>query len=287
MTEASTAARRIAVYLAVTVALSSVFWFLIIREGHLAAKGGAYVFGLMWCPGVAALVASLATGRPLREIGWRWPRWRFLGLAWAIPLAYAAVAYGATWALGLGGVPNPAFVSWISTRYGSTGPAAVAAYLLVLATVGVLVSCVSGLGEEIGWRGFLVPELARTMPFHRVALLSGAIWSVWHYPILLFADYNAGTPAWFGLLCFTVMVVGIAFVFAWIRIESGSVWPAALLHGSHNLFVQGVFDRLTSDTGATKWIIGEFGAALALVAVAAGWLTWRRFARSPGALAPA
>jgi membrane protease YdiL (CAAX protease family) len=105
--------------------------------------------------------------------------------------------------------------------------------------------------------------------------VSGAIWAVWHYPILLFADYNAGTPAWYALTCFTVSVVGIGFVFAYARLKSGSVWPAAILHGSHNLWIQGVFTPLTRDTGRTRWVIDEFGAALAVTAVGVAWLTSR------------
>jgi membrane protease YdiL (CAAX protease family) len=81
-----------------------------------------------------------------------------------------------------------------------------------------------------------------------VALISGVIWSVWHYPILFFADYNASTPAWYGAACFTVMVVGLSFAFAWMRLKSGSLWTAVLLHASHNLFIQRVFDPLTTDT---------------------------------------
>jgi hypothetical protein len=53
------------------------------------------------------------------------------------------------------------------------------------------------------------------------------------------------------------------------------VWPAVLLHGSHNLYVQGVFDRATVDTGPTEFWIGEFGAGLAVVAVVVALLSRR------------
>jgi hypothetical protein len=53
------------------------------------------------------------------------------------------------------------------------------------------------------------------------------------------------------------------------------VWPAAILHASHNLFVQGFFDRVTVDTGPTRWLTGEFGAALAVAIGATAWLFWR------------
>ena len=140
---------------------------------------------------------------------------------------------------------------------------------------GSLASLLSATGEELGWRGFLVPTLARTMSFGRTAVISGAIWAAWHVPLIVFADYNGGTPAWYSVLCFVVMVVSLGVPFAWLRLRSGSVWPAAILHASHNLFVQGFFDRVTVDTGPTRWLTSEFGAALALAIVGTAWLFWR------------
>jgi len=267
--------RRVGTYLALTLAFSTVFWVLIVRAGTMAASGGVWIYALMWSPGAAAIAASLLTGRRLSAIGWRW-NWTWALLGYFIPVGYAAVAYGSSWALGLAGVPNETFLASITQRFGGTEGEALTKFLLLQGTAGVALSCLSGLGEEIGWRGFLVPELARTMSFTRTALVSGAIWAAWHYPVLLFADYNAGTEAWYGLACFTVSVIGIGFVFAYSRLKSGSVWPAAILHGSHNLWIQGVFTPLTRDTGHTRWVIDEFGAALALTAIGVGWLTWTR-----------
>lgn len=283
MSDRTSVSFRVGLYVLLTFAFSATFYVLIVRAGHLDGGGGFWVVGLMWCPAAAAVAASLATGRPLRAIGWRWS-WRYAALAYAIPVAYALVAYGATWALGLGRLPDPVFAAAVYVRFRSASPAAgFARFLLLQATAGVALSCLTGLGEEIGWRGFLVPELARSASLPRVALVSGAVWAVWHWPVLLLADYNGGTRPGYSLACFTVLVLGISFVFAWIRLASGSVWPAAILHGSHNLWIQQVFDPLTGNTGPTPWIIGEFGAALALVAIAAGWLAWRAGSR----LAPA
>jgi membrane protease YdiL (CAAX protease family) len=93
-------------------------------------------------------------------------------------------------------------------------------------------------------------------------------------PLIAFADYNAGTATWYAVLCFAVMVVSLAVPLAWLRLRSGSVWPAATLHASHNLFVQGFFDRVTVDTGPTRWLTSEFGAALALTVGATALLVW-------------
>jgi membrane protease YdiL (CAAX protease family) len=77
------------------------------------------------------------------------------------------------------------------------------------------------------------------------------------------------------VLCFGVMVVAMGFPFAWLRLRSGSVWPAAILHASHNLYVQGFFDRVTVNTGFTNWLTSEFGAGLAITIGITAWLFWR------------
>jgi membrane protease YdiL (CAAX protease family) len=246
-------------FLVLTFALSAIFWWLIIDAGSLGAHGGLYVLALMWCPGVGALITRLIFQHDIRGEGWRPGAPRWLALAYLLPVAYATVAYGAVWMLGLGGVDLSRFTTGTVT-------------FLVLGTIQSLISAT---GEELGWRGFLVPKLAKTMSFGRLAVLSGAIWAVWHFPLIIFADYNSGTATWYSLLCFAVMVVALAVILAWLRLRSGSVWPAAILHASHNLFVQGFFDRVTVDTGPTPWLTSEFGAGLAITIGLTAWLFWR------------
>jgi len=247
------------VFLGLTFALSAVFWWLIVAAGSLEARGGMYVLALMWCPGVSALVTRFAFHRTLRGLGWKWGETRWAALAYVLPLGYAGVAYGLVWLTGLGALDLSRFQTGVAT-------------FIVL---GSLQSLLSATGEEIGWRGFLVPALARTMSFGRTALLSGMIWAAWHVPLIVFADYNAGTPWWYAVTCFAVMVVALSVPMAWLRLRSGSLWPAAILHATHNLFVQAFFDRVTVDTGPTEWLTGEFGAAMAVSIGVTGLLFWR------------
>jgi membrane protease YdiL (CAAX protease family) len=246
-------------FLGLTFGLSAIFWWLIIAAGSLGARGGNYVLALMWCPGVSALITRLIFQRNVRGEGWRLgaPRWAIL--AYLLPVVYATAAYGLVWLTGLGGVDLGRFKTRVVT----------------FVVVGSLQSLLSATGEELGWRGFLVPTLARTMSFRRTALISGAIWAAWHVPLIVFADYNGGTPTWYSVLCFAVMVISMGVPFAWLRLRSGSVWPAAILHASHNLFVQAFFDRVTVDTGPTRWLTSEFGAALALALGVTAWVFWR------------
>ena len=77
------------------------------------------------------------------------------------------------------------------------------------------------------------------------------------------------------------MAVGISFAFAWLRLKSGSVWTAALLHASHNLYIQGYFDVVTVESDTTMYLTGEFGAGLAIAAVVVAFVFWRLRDRLP------
>ncbi len=259
-------------YLVLVLALSPIFYAPMLRSGRMIFWA---VFGIMWCPGLAALITCRIAGRSLRTLGWHWPKGRYIVLGYFVPLGYATVAYGAVWALRLGGW-NAAFLSQIAHRRGLPPWGVLPFFILMQATLGMVMSLTTALGEEIGWRGFLVPELAKQMSFTKVSLVSGVVWAVWHWPAILFLNYNAGTNGLYALCCFTVMVVAISFIFAWVRLKSGSLWPAALLHASGNLFIQDVFDRLMRDTGRTRWYTTEFGIALAVTSVLFAVYFWRR-----------
>ena len=271
--------RGLMAYLFFTFALSSLFYFLILKSGHLGAGRGVYVTGLMWCPAAAALLTCRYLGRNIGSLGWAWGKTRYQLMSYVIPLLYATATYSMVWLTGLGGFYNKEFVAQTMTSFG-LGPlpawATILLYLFFVGTTGMIRSCSTALGEEIGWRGFLVPELARQTSFTATALVSGCIWALWHYPILIFADYHAGTPTWYGLTCFTVMVVAVSFIFAWMRLKSGSLWTGVLLHGSHNVFIQAFFTPLTTNTGRTRYIIDEFGAGLAIVSILFGAYFWFR-----------
>jgi uncharacterized protein len=100
------------------------------------------------------------------------------------------------------------------------------------------------------------------------AIFIGIIWGLWHLPIVLLSDYNNGTPAWFSLPCFFIGIVSVSVPLTRSRLRSGSVWPCAILHGSHNLFVQVFFSPLAAPRGTlTPYVIGEFGIALPAIAV--------------------
>ena len=268
--------KKVITFLGLTFALASVFYYLIISSGTFPAT---YALGIMWCPGLAAIATQLIFDHNLSGIGWKFGQGRYLLASYLLPLAYVAVTYLLIWLTGLGRFDPAALEKFISEANGpsSTPFGVVGTYFVYMLTLGFLVNCFAALGEEIGWRGLLVPELARTNSFTATALISGGIWSVYHWPLILSGQYSSeGTPAWFALVCFTVMVIGISFPFAWLRLKSKSLWGAVIMHAAHNLFIQAIFNQLTSDTGLTKYVADEFGLGLALIGLLLAFIFWRK-----------
>jgi len=282
--------RPLVLYLLLVFAISSIGYALVIVSGHVAGANGLYVRQLMWSPAIAAILTMAICRRPLAQLGWRWGSWRWQILAWLVPLLYAAIAYGIVWTSGLGHVPNPEYLSHAHQAIGlPISPSAAAALMAVLTgTIGTL-NISNALGEEIGWRGFLVPELYRVTNgnFTATGLISGAIWGLWHTPVLLLADYNnAGVPRWSSLTNFLLMVVASGIVFAWFRLRSASLWTGVVMHTSHNVFIQQFFTPITQNTGRTNYFIDEFGMLVPALVLLFAIYFWTRRGELPTAPEP-
>lgn len=150
-------------------------------------------------------------------------------------------------------------------------------FFVLNGVIGLFGSMSTALGEEIGWRGFLVSHLNNITSFTSTSLISGMIWAIWHYPLIIWGHYNGGTPIWYGLTCFTVAVVSASFIYTWFRLKSGSLWTGVMLHASHNLFIQSFFTPITIVSNPrTNYFIDEFGAVLAAVTLIAALYFWTR-----------
>lgn len=268
---------KVSLFLILTLVFSSLSYMPIIRAGTANVNGGIFVLTMMWSPGLAAILTQLIATRSLRGLGWRLGSARWLGIAYILPVVYTLPVYALTWLTGLGSLLNPYTFSPLTRQYSSPDLAnALMVFALIKATQGVVENLIFSLGEEIGWRGLLVPELAKMTSFTKTALLSGIVWAAWHIPGIFLADLNSGgTPNWYAAIMFTVMIIAISFPFAWLTLKSGSLWPAVLLHTTHNIFIQGFFDRLTGNTGITPYITGEFGVGLALASLVVAHFFWR------------
>jgi membrane protease YdiL (CAAX protease family) len=261
--------------------LSSVFWALAWLTASGAWAIGApkarewFVTGIMWCPGLAALIACATTGTSFGALGLRLPRGRWLGIASLYPVVYLVVAYALVWGLGFGTFDGSAFAAESGKRWSLAGTPAFIAGVLTTVSIGVLVEIGRSLGEEIGWRGLLAPAWSARFGLTIGALASALVWGLWHLPLL--AAYGFGElPSWYAMLVFVLGLLPIGYVCAWLRWRSHSVWPAVVVHSVHNALLYPLFEMNTQPTGArTAYATGETGFMLLLVNLPLAWCIWR------------
>ncbi len=141
---------------------------------------------------------------------------------------------------------------------------ALVAIQLVVAVVAAPLNALAAVGEEIGWRGFLLPRLMPMGALPAVVIV-GIIWGLWHAPLVLLG-YNYGhIPGWQALGCMSAMCIALGACLGWLRLRTGSIWPSAIGHGAINasagfFLVLGTAGETVDPTkasvlGWTGWII--------------------------------
>ncbi len=133
--------------------------------------------------------------------------------------------------------------------------------ILVLALIsGTTINALLGFGEELGWRGFLLKELA-FMGFWKSSALIGFIWGIWHAPLILLGLNYPQNPQ-LGVLLMAVWTILMAPLFSYIRIKSRSVIAASIFHGTINavpglaiILISGGNDLTVGLTGLAGFIV--------------------------------
>ena len=260
------------VFLVLLIVCTAAGYWLIFRLGRATP--------IMLAVGVATILTCLIRKKKLASLGWGWGSWRYQWLSYLLPLTIALLAYLLIWLAGFGEWFDPAFVLQQKTDYNlgewSNGGIIVFHFLLT-ATYSFVISLPAALGEEMGWRGLLVPELARFMSFTNVALISGLIWAAWHLPLILMGFYGAdGTPLYYQLFFFTLLLVSNSVTMTYLRFKTDSLWTAVIFHASGNVFMQKFFAPITLANENSAWYTDEFGAVPALIALAIGIYFWKK-----------
>jgi membrane protease YdiL (CAAX protease family) len=184
------------------------------------------------------------------------PGWRLWPAAILIPVVVVTVPYMIAWAAGMIGVHE------------------------VLLTVpdlfleGVVFTVVI-LGEEIGWRGFLLPRLQSFLPRHRAAVVTGFLHGLFHVPLLtMTASYDFDGNRWIVAPVVVLAITCAGVFYAWLRDASRSIWPVAVAHNMVNTVLDYASTvAVVSSPSALAYVAGESGlATLAAIAAVAGFL---------------
>ncbi len=258
-------------FMGLTLFSSSILFALIYLCGSLYCGNGLLVLALMWCPGLCALVTYKLFSQSTLALGFKQASLASLKQGYLIPLLYVGLAYGILWLFRLGGFPNDEYISALQSSIDIpffSGSTQTFLSLILIATFGVLKACLYALGEEIGWRGLLTSELIKNFDLKTTCLIVGALWGLWHVPIILISEYTSEAPLWYSISCFMALAMLLTFIYVPLRLNSNSIWPVVLLHASHNVFVQQIFTPLTKLKSHTAFFYDEFGILLVLSVLA-------------------
>src|ERR687893_1890623 len=140
----------------------------------------------------------------------------------------------------------------------------------------VILALAFALWEEIGMRGYLLPKLL-PLGRRRALVLVGLVHAAWHMPLILLTPlYHTAGNRLIVLPLFVGTVVAASFVFGYLRIYAGSVWPASIAHAVHNVAwsTLGALTATSSPAVVNEYLAGDNGililAATAAVAVGVG-----------------
>ena len=248
----------------VLVLLMAVGAALLIRILELAPSGKLWV---LWSitPTAAALVMLLVVTRD----GYSKEGWKSLGLhrlglnVWWIAfggtLLITVAASAVVWATPL--------ASFVVPEGGIIDP--ILSFLIQVAILALTFS----LAEEIGMRGYLLPKLL-PMGRSRALFLSGLVFATWHMPLILLTPVFPVGNKLISLPLFYWTVVAASFIFGYLRIYTGSTWPAAIAHAVHNAAwgALGAFTATSSAVLVNKYLVGDYGILILVGAViAAVW----------------
>jgi membrane protease YdiL (CAAX protease family) len=236
------------------IATRSVIWFLLLTFGvtWLAAAGifvaggrsnlPVYTAGLaavMLVPATAAAVVRRRFQEGFQDAGLRVGKLRYYALAYGLLVLWADLAFGLTWTTPLGRFdPDMPFLQALvppdKLAQARHQIAAARPLLGLFVLFGPFMNLPFTLGEEVGWRGYL---LVRLLPVGtlRAVLLTGAIWGVWHAPFILMGHNYPGHEA-AGVPLMVMLCIALGLLFGWLFLKSGSVFVPALGHACFNLF---------------------------------------------------
>ena len=204
----------------------------------------------MFCPLLAVLLVQKVFLRQPVGIGWKvQSKRRFWLAAWFGPAVFTllgAVLYFAVFPsrLDLSG-------SWLATAYGGQWtPEALktelgvttTSYLiqngLLAVTLAPLANMIPAVGEEAGWRGYMMPRLKERLGLLNGRLLGGIIWGVWHWPLMLLVGYEYGTnylgAPLLGLVVWCVVCFALNTLLDLLYEKTGCIWVPAIAHGAFN-----------------------------------------------------
>ncbi len=234
-----------------------------------AIYGQLIIVAVMWVPALATvLTIKFITREGFSIVNFRFGSWKpYIMSGLLVPLCFVFI-YGLTWLLGLG-KPDWELRQFLAGFQSVSGknlsplpsPALILPALFVTTLVtSPIINGLFGLGEEFGWRGYLLPKLMYWGKL-RAYLLLGIVWGLWHLPLILIGFTYPGRPL-LGVMAFIALTTTFGIYLNEVTLRHRSSILAGWVHGVFNSQKLGIwtliFPSLNPLVGGFAGIIGIF-----------------------------
>lgn len=218
------------------------------------------LLGAMFVPAVSAIITQhWVVKKPLKDLGFKLGSWKLYAKVYGLILLVFVINYAITWAFIL--KPDFTLQSFMA-QYGiKTGLPMPAWQMLTIFAFVTLITApifnmIPSLGEEIGWRGFLLPTL-EPMGQTKAMVISGIIWALWHTPMILILGFAYGAQAWPGVVLHFILVTGLGIWMGYLWFQTRSTILAGFIHAVFNAQAYGVGSMIF--ISSNKLLVGAVG----------------------------
>jgi membrane protease YdiL (CAAX protease family) len=188
------------------------------------------------------------------------PRSKHFGWIVSIPILFTTITFAS---FRIGGTTTEQLMEFLKSRWD----------LLVFQFIGQLL--IIGIGEELGWRGWLLPKLTQRLSLGSSFLLVTIIWGAWHLP--LFFNPIRLVVAW------SMVLVSMSVIMTWIWYKvQGNVFVLVVTHASINAPEIFLENRLTKTTNGHLHILwgweamGYMYLSMAVILAISSYRLWTR-----------
>ena len=225
----------------------------------------------MFTPAISSILTRIILREGFKDVSFSLDNlkiWKGITLALIIPMIICGITYSIAWFSGFarfqlpqGGMLEPIY-NILGLQYLPI-PLRFIFIVVLSGILGSLLNLIPVMGEEMGWRGYMLTRLVDAEFSHPI-LIGGLIWATWHVPIVIVGLYVEGTSVFLSVLGIYFCIVPFSYITAYLRLITGSVWPSVIIHTTWNAIIQGPFARATTGYQLEIWI-GEAGLITALI----------------------
>ncbi len=246
--------KKVNIFIVITFLLTWIMTFgLMFNGGYQNPYARVIIVGCMFMPAIATIITTLITKEKFKDV-WIKPNLngniKYYLMAWLLPgllIVFGAIVYFIIFPAYFDGNMNNMINNTKAqlTTLGQAVPSdSEIKYMLIfqmassilIAPIANFIPC---LGEELGWRGYLLTNLLEKHSLIKATLISGIIWGIWHAPMIAMGhNYGLSYPTapWGGIFAMVIFCIFVGSILSFLTLKTKSCIPAAIGHAMVNGF---------------------------------------------------